>query len=72
MALFSLSKHILSINYCQTQGPQWWEKSIKMLSLNFPKEQVGSTFLEKIGAQLTNFSYYLQTLYKVKWGWERS
>jgi hypothetical protein len=40
--------------------------------LSFPKEhRRGSAFLGKTDTQLAHSSYFIQTLYKVSWGWER-
>jgi hypothetical protein len=47
------------------------EKLTEMLSLHFSKEQRVSAFLEKTDSQVAHSSYFIQTSYKVNWGWER-
>jgi hypothetical protein len=38
---------------------------------SFPKEQRSSAFLGKTDTQVAHSGYFIQTLYKVNWGWER-
>ena len=38
---------------------------------SFSKEQRGSAVLGKTDTQLAHSSYFIQTSYKVSWGWER-